>query len=386
MNINSEIQDIFVNIENFLMELPLAAFVVNRERGIYRANMLLVKMFGYENSQEVSHLLEENSFLSKHFPKEVLADLHSSLRKEGMIKNWPITGQCCGGLLLQIQAVVWSKWLDFEGIPDNLVVVFTPLGFGDVSLAPKPASKNIQEESEMVDTAKNEFLSNISHELRTPLNIVCGMLGVALEDEDMGEDMRGNLGMAKEAADGLLNIVNDVITMASVKAGKIAADVVVFSPGTLLLTLQSHFSRKAQARGMTITIEPKECLNTLVEGGHNLISMAMDKIIDNAVKFNDKEQGSVTLKCNLLEENGVSSFYCGALDNGPGLEASFIASQELFRQGDGSMVRKHGGLGLGLRLASSLVDIVGGRLVLSNSPEGGAEVGVIAPVALASID
>ena len=388
MNNNLDNQNIFMgmSIENFLMETPLATFMVGKERGIYRSNLPMAKMFGYENIQDINDLLEKNNFLLKHFPKEVLADLHSNLRKRGMIKNWSITGQCCDGCLLQLQVTVQSDWGNFEEAPDGFLAVFTPLGFGDDAPADISTKKNVQDEVEMVDSAKNEFLSNISHELRTPLNIVCGMVGMAMEDESIGEDTRSNLGMAKEAADGLLVIVNDVITMASLKAGKITPDVVIFSPRTLLLNIQSYASKQAQDKGVNLTIESQDCIDSLVEGGHNLLSMAMDKIINNAIKFNDKEKGTVILKCNIVEENGNPWIYCGALDNGPGLDDSFIESQDLFRQGDGSMVRKHGGLGLGLRLASSLATILGGRLILGNSPEGGAEVGVTAPITLSSMD
>jgi len=238
-------------------------------------------------------------------------------------------------------------------------------------------------EARLAEKAKNEFLANINHELRTPLNVVIGMLNLALEDETVSEDLRGNLALAKEAADRLFLILNDLIALSDLEAGRLASDFSPFSPQLLLRNLVCQFEDQARAKGVNLRGESDGRRETVLEGGYNFIVLALEKLLHNAVKFVEEGRGEAVVRVWAEKEADGPWLFCVVRDNGPGLPEDVLASQELFHQGDGSMTRRHGGLGLGLRLAGKLTTALGGRLSLANRPGGGAEVSLRIPVKMA---
>jgi len=254
---------------------------------------------------------------------------------------------------------------------------------GRLSLDAKALLEKARQEAEQAEKAKNEFLANMNHELRTPLNVVIGMLNLALEDETASEDLRGNLALAKEAADRLFIILNDLIELSSLEGGRLVIDVIHFSPQMLLRDILLQFEDQARARGINLRGEMDGRRAAVLEGGYNFIVLALEKLLQNAIKFAEGGRGEAVVR--IVAEDKADGLWlaCAVEDNGPGLPEDILASQELFRQGDGSMTRKHGGLGLGLRLAGKLAAALGGRLSLANRPGGGAEVSLRVPVKMA---
>jgi len=252
-----------------------------------------------------------------------------------------------------------------------------------LSLDSKALLEKARQEAEQAEKAKNEFLANINHELRTPLNVVIGMLNLVLEDETVSEDLRGNLALAKEAADRLFIILNDLIELSNLEGGRLAIDVIHFSPQMLLRDILLQFEDQARAKGLRLHGESDGHGEAVLEGGYNFIILALEKLLQNAVKFADEGRGEAAVR--VVTENKADGPWlaCAVRDNGPGLPPDILAAQELFRQGDGSMTRRHGGLGLGLRLARNLVAALGGRFGLANLAGGGAEVSFSVPVKLA---
>lgn len=150
-------------------------------------------------------------------------------------------------------------------------------------------------------------------------------------------------------------------------------------------SLARQFAATAQAKGVILTTKTSDQGDVILDGGYNLIVMAMEKLLHNAIKF-VPEKGEVILKAEVAVNSDGPWLKCIVLDNGPGLDECILGNQEMFRQGDGSMNRRHGGLGLGLSLASSLVSILGGRLILNNRDCGGAETGFAVPVKFSTVD
>jgi signal transduction histidine kinase len=206
------------------------------------------------------------------------------------------------------------------------------------------------------------------------------MLTLALEDETVSEELKENLALAKDGADRLFIILNDLIVLSNLEAGRLATDVNQFSPHLLLQNLARQFEGQARAKGVTLRQESDEHRETVLEGGYNFIVLAMEKLLNNAIKFVDDERGEAVIRALVEKRADGPWLSCAVHDNGPGINEDILASQDLFRQGDGSMIRKHGGLGLGLRLTKNLVAALGGRLDLANRPEGGAEFSFSVPV------
>ncbi len=241
-------------------------------------------------------------------------------------------------------------------------------------------------EAELAQKAKNEFLSNISHELRTPLNIIIGMLNMAAEDEGVPPETRKNLALAREAAEGLFSQINDLILLSNLEARRLKNETAPFSPKLLLESLAHKFAASAEKKRIRLEMELDEFKDGIFEGGYNLIHLAMEKLIHNAIKFSS-EGGRALMRAGVILRDAESPWLtCEVLDEGPGL-CDFVleGGADLFRQGDASLNRQHGGLGLGLHLAASLVELLGGEMRLSNRREGGARPGFDIPIKFSAI-
>jgi len=366
----------------FVRDVPLPILIVDRQKNLYLVNQALAEIFGYKDLKEVEGLLENHEFLQAHFNADTVAQLYEFLSQNGALSSWPVHGHSRDGRELTLEISARGSLRTAQEPADFIEAVFIrPSQAGDLDAFLQKAKK----EAELASKAKNEFLSNISHELRTPLNIIIGMLSLALEDESAGEELRQNLNLAKDAADGLFSIVNDLITLSNLEARRLTSDLAQFSPNLLLHSLARQFAATAQAKEVILTTKTSDQGDVILDGGYNLIVMAMEKLLHNAIKF-VPAKGEVILKADVVVNSDGPWLRCMVLDNGPGLDEGIIGNQEMFRQGDGSINRRHGGLGLGLSLASSLVSMLGGRLILCNRDCGGAETGFVVPVKFSTVD
>jgi len=365
------------HLAEFWRELPLPAYIIDSDSGLYWANQALAEAFGYPDAGAAGAALESGGFLPAHFSSEVVSEFFEILTRQGRVENWPLKGETLDGRALSLEISAWGVLRSSRGPQQAVKAVFVPPG--EVRGATALLNK-ARQEAEQAERAKNEFLANINHELRTPLNIVIGMLTLALEDETVSEELKENLALAKDGADRLFIILNDLIVLSNLEAGRLATDVNQFSPHLLLQNLARQFEGQARAKGVTLRQESDEHRETVLEGGYNFIVLAMEKLLNNAIKFVDDERGEAVIRALLEKRDDGPWLSCSVHDNGPGINEDILASQDLFRQGDGSMIRKHGGLGLGLRLTKNLVAVLGGQLNLANRPEGGAEFSFSVPV------
>jgi len=360
----------------------LPVLIVDSRINLYVANQALADVFGYEKVKDVEELLAKHEFLPAHFNADTVAQLYELLSQNGTLEGWLMRGRKRDGREITLEINARGRLRTAQGTADFIEALFIQPGHIRDSEAFLQKAKK---EAELASKAKNEFLSNISHELRTPLNIIIGMLSLALEDESAGEELKQNLVLAKDAADGLFSIVNDLITLSNLEARRLTSDVAQFSPNLLLHSLTRQFAATAEAKGVILTANTSDQGDVILDGGYNLIVMAMEKLLHNAIKF-VPEKGEVIVKAEVAVNSDGPWLKCMVLDNGPGLDQGIIGNQEMFRQGDGSMNRRHGGLGLGLSLASSLASILGGRLILNNRDSGGAETGFAVPVKFSTVD
>jgi len=209
--------------------------------------------------------------------------------------------------------------------------------------------------------AKSEFLANMSHELRTPMNGLLGMLDVVL-DGGLGADQREQLETAQRCAYSLLGLLNDILDLSKIEAGKMVFEKIPFNVRALLADCVKSQAAKAAQKKIDLRFEadPKGRFDIL--GDPLRVRQIVANLLSNALKFTEKGSVVVALR-SLVEAGGRPLLEIQVRDTGSGIPADKLpAIFEKFTQADGSITRKYGGTGLGLAITRRLAEMHGGEV------------------------
>ncbi|TAL28929.1 MAG: response regulator [Phenylobacterium sp.] len=223
-----------------------------------------------------------------------------------------------------------------------------------------------RDRAEAGDRAKSEFIANISHEIRTPLNGVLGM-AQAMEAFELSPDQRGRLRVIRESGRTLLALLNDVLDLSKLEAGKLQATAATFRMEDNLESVSAIFQDLATEKGLDLRISMAPEVAGYWSGDDLRIRQVLTNLISNAVKFT--ETGVVTLSAE--ETGGGVRFQVS--DTGIGIDPA--SASDLFRkfeQADASTTRRYGGTGLGLSICQGLVELMGGTISATGQPGQGA--------------
>jgi len=226
-------------------------------------------------------------------------------------------------------------------------------------------------EAEEATRAKSEFLANMSHEIRTPMNAVIGMAHLALRTE-LTPKQRDYLLKIQSSADALLGIINDILDVSKIEAGKLDVEEVDFVLDKVLDSLATVISHKAHEKGLELLFNvapdvPQNLLGDPLRVGQILINLG-----SNAVKFT--KHGEIVLNCRRVDEAaGRVKLEFAMRDSGIGMTAEQTAKLfNAFTQADSSTTRRFGGTGLGLSICRRLVEMMGGEIAVTSEPERGS--------------
>jgi PAS domain S-box-containing protein len=216
-----------------------------------------------------------------------------------------------------------------------------------------------KEEAEAANLAKSMFLANMSHEIRTPMNAILGFAHMLGRSGPLSDEQRERLDKIASAGAHLLGIINDILDLSKIEAGRLVIEDIDFSLPGILDGVRSLIAEQAEAKGLCLELDATG-VPTYLRGDPTRLRQALLNYAGNAVKFT--ERGGVTLAARLMAEDGdalVLRFE--ARDTGLGIPADRLPDLfQPFKQVDASTTRKHGGTGLGLAITQRLAALMGG--------------------------
>jgi PAS domain S-box-containing protein len=229
-----------------------------------------------------------------------------------------------------------------------------------------------KELAEQSNQAKSNFLSRMSHEMRTPMNAIIGMTTIAQSSHDR-EKMEYCLTKINEASIHLLGVINDILDMSKIEAGKFELSYSEFSFEKMLLRVTGVMRFRVDEKKQNLILRFDRNVPVNIIADEQRLAQVITNLLSNAVKFTP-EEGTITLSVIGISSQGpLSTLRITVADTGIGItEEQKKRLFSLFEQADGSIARKYGGTGLGLAISKSIIDLMGGDIWVESVPGQGS--------------
>jgi PAS domain S-box-containing protein len=358
--------------------------------GIYRttlqgrilmANPAVVQMLGYDSVEELARVnLQE----IKTAPAAARADLKARLEREGQV----IGAESCwtrrDGSRLHVRETARAirddagRTLYYDGTVEDISELKRVEQAREALLAREQAARL---EAEAISRTKDEFLATLSHELRTPMNAIMGWLQILRRGQVDGEAFSRAFEAIDRNTRAQANLIEDLLEVSRIITGKLRLEIQAVDLPPVIQAAADAIQHEAEAKNINLQIVIADDVGT-VEGDPSRLQQIVWNLLANAIKFTPPG-GQVRLCLAAAADGHVE---INVSDTGQGISADFLPHVfERFRQADGSLRRKHGGLGLGLAIVRHLTELHGGSVAAHSDGDGkGASFKIRLPLLVAS--
>ena len=346
--------------------------ITDAEQKILEVNPAFSQITGYSRDEVIGQT-----------PRILASGRHDASFYTAMWESIREEGQWRGDILNRHKSgQVYSEQLSIVAVRDADGKVAHFIGiFSDISeLARKVDERTLElnqakSQAEAANRAKSDFLANMSHEIRTPMNAILGLARMGTK-ENHGSPTWGLFRRIQDSGAYLLGIINDILDLSKIEAGKLAIDVHQFLLCEVVANVRSHIAETSEQKGLALHIDVAANLPTYLVGDSQRLKQILTNLLANAVKFTDHGQVSLTIR----QTEGRMLFLIA--DTGIGMTPDQVSRLFVpFEQGDTSITRNFGGTGLGLAISRHLAQLMGGDITVTSELNRGSTFTVTLPMA-----
>ncbi|MFG0325861.1 MAG: PAS domain-containing protein [Phycisphaerales bacterium JB037] len=285
------------------------------------------------------------------------------------------------GLLVVLHRATFRTSLDIE----STLRLFGARAAAEIERAESEAAlRDAIDRANAANRAKTEFLANMSHEIRTPMTAILGYADLVADPDSHALDVASHADTIRRNANHLMTIINDILDMSKIEAGRLGIDLIETDPARILDEVASLMQPRAADKGLSFIVRRDSELPSRVISDETRLRQILLNLAGNAVKFT--ASGSVTLCAS--HDPVAERLRIRVIDTGIGMsdeQRLAIARFDAFSQADSSTTRRFGGTGLGLRICNSLATMLGGKISIESEPGRGSTFTLDIPAAIAPL-
>ena len=354
---------------------PNGMLIINEEGIIKLANSTIERMFGYGRGElagrPIGLLVPEGQLASNEVLRKVFAA--DKTASSQIISQLDLTGRRADGSEIPIEAE-----LSPVQTPRGRIIIATVI---DVTArrAAEKALQDAKDAAEEANQAKSRFLASMSHEIRTPMNGIIGFADLLL-DGPLTPEQREQATLLKQSGRSLLAIINDILDLSKIEAGKLEVERIAMRPAEVAEAALAIVKVDAAGKNLELRIDQAAGLPAWIEGDPTRLRQILLNLLSNAVKFT--AEGSITLSVSRVTADGAERLRFAVADTGMGIprERQHLLFQN-FSQVDRSINRRYGGTGLGLVICKRLAEAMGGSIGVESEPGRGSTFWFTIPLA-----